>query len=438
MEFAVVSHGLDGTGFMYQLLNEGNKVFFYSPVKYKAFEGFGAKRIYTDVETFIQKNSKKIIIFDGQEYSTLQNQYRQRGLKILGSSLFGEKIESDRIFQYEVVKKLNIPTPTTHLVSSVDEAIEFIRKNPGRWVLKQSGNMPKTLNYVAQDPKSEDLIFHLWAIKEKFKGKLKGKLVIQEFVEGVEAAVAGFFTPSGWLKTQKDKILLEVNFEHKPLLDGDRGPTTGEMGTIAYFKEGENLLFRKFLAPLEGILRYFSNWGVVDANCIINDKEAYLLEWTIRFGYPITELYQTLLEPITLTQFLLAMVNGSKIPTPDTSSWGAVWVLGFPTFPYEKAPETEESFKGHILIIPPEVKKYVNPGLVNRVKIDGQYYWQIASQFGYALTLTLKDTDLKSLIKKGPEMMEKIIPAKKGFYRADIGERVLECLKEDFIDYWLG
>jgi phosphoribosylamine--glycine ligase len=443
MEIAVVSHQFDSTGLVYRLLKEGNTIYIWvQKEKLKALEGFPVKRAFpgTTLEGFLNKNKKKLIIFDGQEYSSWQDKLRHEGCRILGSSPFGEKIEQDRVFQFEVAKRLGINVPDTYPVSTIEEAIEICRREKGPFVVKQSGNLPKTLNYVGQLENNEDVIYHLISMKERFKDKIKGKFVLQKKISGIEVATCGFFTPNGWLKTQNNKVLLEVNFEHKALMDGDRGPSTGEMGTVAYFKEGENLIFQKMVKPLEGILKYFRNYGPVDANCIITEEgQCFLLEWTLRLGYPITDLYWILLEPnVSLTMFLNAIVDGSKIPTPDTESWGIVWVLAFPIFPYEKSKTIEDSYFGEILIIPEDIEPYINPGYLSKWNIGGKKQWVISDNYGYALTLTLKDTDLKRLVKRGPEMLERILPSKKGFYRTDIGVRVIEALENPHLSKWIG
>jgi phosphoribosylamine-glycine ligase len=434
MKIAIVSHQFDSSGMAYALVKEGNEVKVWVE-KYDCLRGVEGVEIFKGrdilLDNFIIKHrDSDLIIFDGSEYGARQDYYRVNGLPVIGSSRLGEAIEKRRELGNKLAQKLGIKRPPTHEVDSIDETIRYIKGKRKKFILKQSGNLPKTLNYKAQLDDSEDLILHLVAMKKRFGDKLKGgKFIIEEVVEGIEVATSAFWSPIGWLRhIETGEVVLEVNFEHKGLLDGERGMTTGEMGTVAFFVSGENRIFKEMLKPLEPLLNRFNNWGNVDANCILTPEgDLYLLEWTIRFGYPISDLY-TELTP-DFTKFLYAIYKGNAL---DVYLWpvvGIVLVLAFPVFPYERVKSVEDSFQFEYIIVPDDV--HFHPGFVNW---DGKRsLWYISDPYGYAGTITLKGRNLENLIKRAVEKMESIVPAKKGFYRTDIGKRVVEAMKEDFV-----
>lgn len=436
MVIAIVSHGFDASGIAYLLKNEGNVIHIWVEKKIRALENVaGIKVFHSDeisLEEFIEKNKKAgLILFDGSEYSAIQDRLRKEGLNVVGSSKLGEAVERSRIIGCEVAKRCGINIPNYFVFNSLNELKKFLRESKGKYVLKQSGNLPKNFNFSGD---SEEIIEHIEGFEKRNKKSLQsGKIkienfMLQEFIEGYEVAVAGFFTPQGWLRTEKGRILLEINFEHKKLAPFDIGPTTGEMGTVAYFDSGRNIIFEQMLEPLEKLLASYSNWGVVDANCIVNEEGIYLLEHTIRFGYPISDLYSILLDKqlgISYTEFLNCIATGTKVPEIKMEGFGIVYVVAYPIFPYENVKAKEESFLFEY-VRPPEKDGYVFcPGLLSR----DAGKWYISDVFGYAYTISVFDEDLEDAMKKGKELLNEIHPKSSAFYRPDIGERVREIPK---------
>ena len=433
MRFAIVSYQADSSGLAYALAKEDNQIFYWVEKNYRFLEN--VRNITHErgikLQTFLGRHATDYIIFDGQEYGNIETQLRkEQNMKIIGSSLLGYKLEKDRVLQYKIAKYLNVRMPETFVFSDIDEAIKFLKKEKTAFIMKQNGNLPKDFNYKSFMPDNYDLILHLEALKKRYP-KIAGNFVLQRVVEGVEVATSGFYTPFGWLKGENGRVLLEINFEHKSLLEGDRGIATGEMGTLAWFSEGENRIFTEMVKPLEPLLLKFMNWGNVDANCIVDENgDLYLLEWTIRFGYPITDLYIELTPSIT--DFILSLYTGQPAKVYQFPTIGIVWVLGFPVFPYEKAKGRIESFLEERLIFTDKsVMKHFHPAFVSWDNENKT--WYISDVYGYAGTITAKGEDIERVMRRGVKMIESIIPSKKGFYRRDIGERVVKALKKDYV-----
>jgi phosphoribosylamine-glycine ligase len=133
---------------------------------------------------------------------------------------------------------------------------------------------------------------------------------LQKFVAGVEIAVGAFFNG-------KDFVLPAfVNFEHKRMFNDDIGPSTGEMGTTAFWA-GENPLFRKTLARMKDRIQGYV--GYIDINCIANSYGIYPLEFTMRFGYPTINLQ---IEGVLSKwgEFLWALAKGRGVRAPDQAA----------------------------------------------------------------------------------------------------------------------
>jgi phosphoribosylamine---glycine ligase len=228
-----------------------------------------------------------VIVFDDIEFGAIADRLRKRGKKVVGGSVYTDKLEIDREFGQAELKKYGINTLPNQNFSDYEEAINFIKINPGRYVFKPSGNTPsggKGLLFTGQEEDGRDLIELLEQNKTVWQKKAP-LFILQKFISGVEVAVGAFFNGHDFIYP------INVNFEHKRVFPGDIGPFSGEMGTLMYWSQPNNL-FKATLFKMLPALRESGYVGYVDINCIVNGKGIYPLEWTCRFGYPTIQIQQ--------------------------------------------------------------------------------------------------------------------------------------------------
>jgi len=423
MKYALVSKSLDGSTIAHELVREGHSVYVWSPKKAKMLPGFqGVNRVNGTLIDFIKRNRNLTFIFDGQDFGALQSKMRQKGLKVIGSGLLGEKIEADRMIGVNIAQKLGIQTPETYELSSIKETISFIKKNPKKYIVKQNGNLPKTLNWTAFYEDSHDIIDHLEAIQKKYGTQLDGKLVIQELIEGENIGVAAWWNGKDWMRT-KNGIIKEINIQHKRLLNGNRGVSTGEQGTSMMLTEEPDLIFDVALRPLEGLLERTNYVGAVDADVIYNDKGIYLCEHTLRFGYPATSLYN-LFTNHKLAEFFNMIVSGNPVIPEDflrMDEKSVIVVVAFPTYPYEEIKGEKDSFIYERLYFDALTKEEMNKMAFCEVGVEGSKYY-VSGSFGYSIMVYESGKTFKEANKKALSIIEKIIPSKYALYRTDIGE----------------
>ena len=241
-----------------------------------------------------------IILAENSKYIQEADSWRKLGIPVLGATQESAKWEIDRRFGQKIFDEHKIPTLPYKLFYKFDEAIEYVKKEGKRFVSKPAGDeADKALSYVSKSP--ADMIFML----ERWKslGKLKPPFMLQEFIEGVEAAVGCYCGPGGFNSS------FEENWEFKKLMTGEMGPNTGEQGTVMRMVS-KSKLANKVLKPLEDALAATGHTGDVDVNCII-DKEGtpWPLEFTMRFGYPAVNIQNALHEGDTI-EWLLDLVEG--------------------------------------------------------------------------------------------------------------------------------
>ena len=264
-----------------------------------------------------------ILIFDdtlgqGEKAQAL----RQQGKKVIGGTPYSDRLEDDRSFGQEELKKAGVNIIPYGEFVSFDDAVDHVTQNPGRYVIKPSGeaqNVKRRL-FVGEEDDGQDVIRMLEAYKKALSDEIK-VFQLQRRVVGVEVAVGGFFNGKNFIYP------INVNFEHKKLFPGDIGPSTGEMGT-SMFWTGPNQLFNQTLLKMEPVLASEGYVGYIDVNCIVNNHGIYPLEFTSRFGYPTISIQQSgMLTPIG--QFFLDLVDGNDPKLKRAAGFKLVCALRF-------------------------------------------------------------------------------------------------------------
>ncbi len=216
-----------------------------------------------------------VIVFDdvlGQ--GALAKKLRDKGKLVVGGSPYTDRLEDDRAYGQEELKKAGISIIPYQEFSSFDEAIKFVKANPAKYVIKPSGQAQniKRLLFVGEEDDGMDVIQILEAYKKSFNEEIK-VFQLQRRVTGVEVAVGAFFNGKEFMYP------INVNFEHKKLFPGNIGPSTGEMGTLMFFSV-PNKLFNMTLKRMEAKLAEEQYVGYIDLNCIVNGNGIYPLEFT--------------------------------------------------------------------------------------------------------------------------------------------------------------
>ncbi len=248
---------------------------------------------------------------------------RKEGVNVMGASTEAAQWELDRGVGQEILRKHGVSVVPSRTFSDYDKAIAYVKKENCRLVSKPSGDANKALSYVAKTP--ADMVFML----ERWKklGKLKSPFILQEFVEGVEMAVGGWFGPGGWNQGWCE------NFEFKKLMNDDLGVATGEQGTVLRYVKTSKLA-RKMLLPLTEHLERLNYCGYVDVNCIIDTEgTAWPLEFTMRPGWPTFQIQQELHEG-DCVEWMMNLSQGvdSRNTLLDVISAGVV--MSIPDYPY--------------------------------------------------------------------------------------------------------
>jgi len=348
------------------------------------------------------------------EFGPAADRLRKKGKLVVGGTKYTDELEMDREFGQTELKKYGVNILPHWQFSNYDEAVDFIKNNPDRYVFKPSGNTPsggKGLLFIANEEDGKDLLALLEQNKTLWQKK-NPVFQLQKYISGVEIAVGAFFNGKDFIYP------INVNFEHKRIFPGDIGPMSGEMGTLMFWS-GPNRLFKQTLEKMRQPLAESGYAGYVDINCIVNGKGIYPLEWTCRFGFPTIQIQE---EGIVMPmgEMLLKLAAGEQFELKTKKGFQIGVRILVPTyFAKEKDTMTVETYRDlPILFKRPAGLEGIH---IEDIKSDNGV-WRIAGSSGVLLVVTGSGSTVAEARRQAYFRIQNVmIPSM--FYRVDIGLR---------------
>ena len=234
------------------------------------------------------------------------DRFQEKGLKIFGPDKKAALLEGSKAYAKDFMKKYGVKTAAYEVFTEVDKAKEYIKTCEFPLVVKASGLAAGKGVLICQNLEEA-----LKAVDEIMVDKVFSaageKIVVEEFLDGVEASI---------LSVTDSKVILPFISakDHKKIGEKETGLNTGGMGTIApnpyVTKEVYDAFINGIMNPtLEGIKAEGMNFaGVIFFGLMITDKGVYLLEYNMRMGDPETQVVLPLLE----SDFIELLESGLK------------------------------------------------------------------------------------------------------------------------------
>jgi len=409
MKFLFVSIEALSMDLAWKLRKEGHQVKFFTRSENEKDVGDGFVEKIEAWEPL--KDWADVIVFDDIGFGDVADKLRAEGKFVVGGSGYTDKLEDDREFGQEELKSIGVNTLPSWNFNSFDEGIEFVRKNPDRYVIKPSGRAQneKELLFIGQEEDGKDVEQVLEHYKRNWSNKIK-IFQIQKFANGVEVAVGAFFNGKDFVYP------INVNFEHKRLFPNDIGPSTGEMGTSVYWTR-TSPIFENTLLKMKEKIAQSKYVGYVDINCIANSRGIYPLEFTSRFGYPTISIQ---MEGITSEwgTFLSEIAQGKEAQLKAKKGYQVGVVIAIPPFPFEDEKAFRKYSEDATILFKKTTFNGVHLGEVKNV--DGD--WHIAGRSGYALIMTGSGASMQEAINAAYQSVRNVMIPNM-FYRDDIGQR---------------
>lgn len=319
-------------------------------------------------------------------------------------------IEGSKVFAKNLMKKYKIPTAKYETFESYDKAIEYLKTAPMPTVIKADGlALGKGVIIAETKEKAFDTVKNI--MKDKAFGKSGDRIVIEEFLEGVEVSILSF-------TDGKTVIPMISSMDHKRIGDKDTGLNTGGMGTIApnpyYTKEIAKECFDKIFIPTISAMnkegRTFK--GCLYFGLMITKDGAKVIEYNCRFGDPETQVILPLLKS-DLLDIMIATTNGNldKVKVEFENKSAACIIMASEGYPLEYK-------KGFAINIPKDIIERV---YFAGVKKENE---KLLTSGGRVLGITNIADTLDKAIKLSYEYAKQI-SFEGAYYRKDIGEKAL-------------
>ncbi len=233
--------------------------------------------------------------------------FQNNGLRIWGVNRKAAQFESSKVFSQRFMETYDIPAPAAGTFADPASAKQFAATLGGRCAVKADGlALGKGVLVCSNEEEASRAIDDI--LVNKSFGAAGARIVIQEFLEGVEVSLHA-------LCDGTTAELFPTSQDHKRALDGDKGLNTGGMGTYSPtpFLSEEQLAHTgsAIIGPwLRGCAAEGIDFrGILYPGVMLTANGPRVLEFNARFGDPETQVYMTRLES-DLLELLEASASG--------------------------------------------------------------------------------------------------------------------------------
>jgi len=247
--------------------------------------------------SFAKDNNVELTVVGSEELLVqgIVDEFHKNGLKIFGPDKKAAILEGSKAYSKDFMKKYGIKTAVYEIFDNSEKAKEFLNN----WkdfpvVIKASGLAAGKGVIIAQNLNEAIKAVEDIMVDEKF-GNAGSQVVIEEFLDGVEASILSF-------TDSKVIVPLLSAKDHKKIGEDETGLNTGGMGVISPNPFVTDEIFEKFKSDimeptLKGIQTEGMDFaGVIFFGLMITKKGVYLLEYNMRMGDPETQAVLPLLE----------------------------------------------------------------------------------------------------------------------------------------------
>ncbi|KAF0202763.1 MAG: phosphoribosylamine--glycine [Bacteroidetes bacterium] len=294
------------------------------PLSVNDFEGIKSTVLKKEIDLVVVGPEEPLVngIYDFFKLDALI-----RHIPVVGPSKLGAQLEGSKDFAKAFMKRNGIPTAASRTFTSaeIQAGKAFLSALRPPYVLKADGlaagkGVIICNSLVEAEAELDDML-----INSRF-GKASEKVVIEEFLNGIELSVFVITDGNTW------KLLPEAK-DYKRIGNGDTGPNTGGMGAVSPVPFADEAFMQKVVdrvinptingLKIEGIdYKGFVFFGLIKVN-----GDPFVIEYNVRLGDPETE---TIIPRIKtdLLEVLTSLNNGTlRNHTIETDNRHALTVM---------------------------------------------------------------------------------------------------------------
>jgi phosphoribosylamine--glycine ligase len=333
-------------------------------------------------------------------------------IKVFGPNKYAAKLEGSKAFMKSICKKHKIPTAQFKTCKNKKDVIKFLKSSRFPLVVKADGLAAGKGVTICKTKKE---IFNV--SNEIFKGKFKTsrKLVLEEFLKGEEAS---YFL----IVDKKSYKFFGSAQDHKRVGENEKGPNTGGMGAYSpapiINKNLEEKIINKIVKPTLLALRNKKKpyTGFLYVGLMIINNEPYLIEYNVRMGDPECQVILPRLDTDLIRIFNATINNNlNKIKINWKKLNCMTIVLCSKGYPGKIKKNRLIKNIDKLKLMKNSFIFHAGTKLINN---------RLVSNGGRVLNITSTGTIYKK-IRKNIFKIIKMINWKHGFYRKDIGWRVI-------------
>ena len=259
----------------------------------------------------------------------LADRLAEQGIPTFGPGAAGARLEGSKAYAKEFMARYGVPTATHRTFDEASPAIDYLRRHGTPVVVKDSALAAGKGVTVAHEPEQATA-----AVERILAGGSAGRsVVIEEYLEGQELSYLVFTDGEAF-------EAMPLAQDYKQAEEGDTGPMTGGMGTVAPVDllDGptRRLVEREIVErTLRGLRSEGIDYrGVLYFGIMLTAGGPRLLEYNVRFGDPETQVVLPLLAS-DLLEVMRAVVErrlaATRVDWRDSAA--ACVVMAAPGYP---------------------------------------------------------------------------------------------------------
>ncbi len=274
---------------------------------------------------------------EGPLCSGLADKLREASIDVMGPDASAARLEGSKVYAKELMEQQSVPTASFQVFDKAQDALDFIKRNPGPCVVKADGLAAgKGVIVCSGQEEAKDAIERI--MLKKAYGPAGDRIIVEELLEGEEASCIA-------LVAGGEILMMASSQDHKRALDGDEGMNTGGMGAYSpapvIDEELESKIVDTVFKPIvDGLREQGTDYrGVLYAGLMIGPQGPKVLEFNVRFGDPETQVLIPRISSDLVPALVAVARGGLEGQELEWDSRPAVSVVlasqGYPG-PYEK------------------------------------------------------------------------------------------------------